>query len=121
MENIINRVSDINMDNLINNIEIAIAQQFSEDVHVLNVDPVEENYEGIDNLTKNYESWDWIFGKSPKFTITLDEETIFTISNGNIQLPGGISERFHQNLIHKLRNSDNFIMMRLAHLIRNIV
>jgi len=121
VENIINRVSDINMDNLIDKIEIAIAQQFSEDVHVLNVDPVEENYEGIDNLTKNYESWDWIFGKSPKFTITIDEETTFTISNGNIQLPGGISERFHQNLIHKLRNSDNIIMMRLAHLIRNIV
>ena len=121
MENIINRFSDVNMDNLIENIETAIAQQFSEDVHVLDVDPVEESYEGIDNLTKNYESWDWIFGKSPKFTIALDEETIFTITNGNIKLPGDMSEQFNQNLTHKLNNSNDFKNEKLEQIIRNIV
>jgi len=121
VENIINRVSDVDMDDLIENIETAIAQQFSEDVHVLDVDPVEESYEGIDNLTKNYESWEWIFGKSPKFTIALDEETIFTIKNGNIKLPGDMSEQFNQNLTHKLNNSNDFKNEKLEQIIRNIV
>lgn len=34
------------------------------------VDPKEENFPGITAICENFKSWDWIFGKTPKFSIS---------------------------------------------------
>lgn len=34
------------------------------------INPTEQSFPGIDDLRKNFESWEWRFGRTPKFTIS---------------------------------------------------
>lgn len=65
-----NLVAKNNMVN-IEKLEISIAEEFldSNDFHIEEVDPNESVYPGLENIRNNYESWDWVFGKTPEFTI----------------------------------------------------
>lgn len=36
------------------------------------INPTEKWFPGIDELRANYSSWDWVIGKTPKFTVEKD-------------------------------------------------
>ncbi|KAM8713137.1 hypothetical protein ACLKA7_013450 [Drosophila subpalustris] len=38
------------------------------------INPTEKWFPGIEELRKNYSSWDWVIGKTPKFTVEKDLE-----------------------------------------------
>lgn len=33
------------------------------------IEPIERNFPGLEDIKKDLKSWDWIFGKTPKFTV----------------------------------------------------
>jgi len=68
VKNLVAKNSEVNIEN----IEISIAEEFleSSDFHIEQVDPSENLYPGLDSIRHSYENWDWVFGKTPEFTIT---------------------------------------------------
>jgi len=38
------------------------------------INPTEKWFPGIEELRSNYSSWDWVIGKTPKFTVQKDLE-----------------------------------------------
>ena len=99
-------------ERLILRIEEAIARQFSDDEAIVNVNPREENYAGLEKIVKGYESWDWIFGKSPKFLINTSDGSKYPVINGKVEFEGA-KEKFSTELIDKLRQSPNNIDFKL--------
>lgn len=99
-------------ERLILRLEEAITRLVSEDGDIVNVEPCEENYAGIEKIVQGYESWDWIFGKSPKFTVNTSDGTKYPVINGKIDLSGS-KEELSIELIDKLRQSHNSIDLRL--------
>jgi len=98
-------------------IERSIAAEFS-DANIIDVHPTEENFAGLDQIIAGYQSWNWIFGKSPKFDIIVGDEK-FTIANGIITLDKELP--FDCNLLEHLYYSDNQTHKILASLIKNIL
>ena len=93
-------------EQLILRIEEAIARQFSEEEDIVNVEPSEEKYAGLEDIINGYKSWDWIFGKSPKFTLNTSDGQKYHVVNGKIDLAGS-KEEFSIELIDKLKQSHN--------------
>ena len=91
-------------ERLILRIEEAISRQFSENEDIVNVNPNEENYAGLQKIVEGYESWDWIFGKSPKFIINTSDGLKYPVINGKIDFAEA-KEEFSTELIDKLRQS----------------
>ena len=91
-------------ERLILRIEEAISRQFSENEDIVNVNPNEENYAGLQKIVEGYESWDWIFGKSPKFIINTSDGSKYPVINGKIDFAEA-KEEFSTELIDKLRQS----------------
>merc|ERR1711973_789026 len=81
--------SNQSTESLIRNIEQAIAQEFTgQEAEIVDIDPCEEQYPGIDEITRQYESWEWVFGKSPKFTFDLGQDDLnISVVNGIMKLP----------------------------------
>ena len=78
----------------------------SDDEAIVNVNPNEENFAGLEKIVKGYESWDWIFGKSPKFLINTSDGSKYPVINGKVDFAGA-KEKFSTELIDKLRQSPN--------------
>lgn len=60
--------ADITVDNLL----LAVAEEYLNNktlTGVENIDPKESDYLGLDQIRKDLSSWDWIYGKTPKFKI----------------------------------------------------
>ena len=93
-------------ERLILRIEEAVARLVSETEDIVNVEPCEENYPGLEKIVKGYESWDWTFGKSPKFTVNTTDGSKYPVINGKIDL-SGTQEEFSIQLLNKLRQSHN--------------
>jgi len=93
-------------ESLIRKIEEAIAQEFSGDeANIVDIDPCEASYPGIDDITRQYESWEWVFGKSPKFTFDLGQENNISVKNGIMQLPDGKEIKLTKETIEYLKES----------------
>ena len=112
-----NLTSTFQHDNLTDKIEEAIAAEFS-DSQITDVQPSEEEFPGLNKIIAGYQSWSWIFGKSPKFDIIVGDEK-FTISNGMLSLVDEIP--FDCNLLEHLYKSDCPNHQTLASIIENIV
>ena len=113
-----NLASNFHHENLTEELEKAIAAEFG-GFDIIDVQPSEENFKGLDKIIAGYKSWSWIFGKSPKFDVTVENEK-FTISNGMIsidkkELP------FDRNLLEYLNNSCYPNHKLLANLIKDIL
>ena len=91
-------------ERLILRLEEAIARQFSENEDIVNVNPNEENYAGLQKIVEGYKSWDWIFGKSPKFIMNTSDGLKYPVINGKVDFAGA-KEKFSTDLIDKLRQS----------------
>ena len=93
-------------ERLILRIEEAVARLVSETEDIVNVEPCEENYPGLEQIVQGYESWDWTFGKSPKFSVNTSDGSKYPVINGKIDLLG-TQEEFSIQLLSKLRQSHN--------------
>ena len=112
-----NLASNSDRDNLTEELEKAIAGELS-DADIIDVQPTEQNFTGLNKIIGGYQSWSWIFGKSPKFDIIVGNEK-FTISNGKILLDQEFP--FDRNLLEHLQNSPNSNYQILANIIKYIL
>ena len=107
VENLANlKAEAVDAERLILRLEEAIARLVSEDGDIVSVDPCEKNYAGLEKIVQGYESWDWIFGKSPKFTVNTSDGSKNPVINGKIDLSGS-NEELSIELMDKLRQSHN--------------
>merc|ERR1719402_1358892 len=60
---------NVNVD--IDSVQVDIAKEFvkSERVDIVKVDPKEETFPGIGSMAESLESWNWVFGKTPQFSL----------------------------------------------------
>jgi len=108
VENIATCQQNQGTESLIRNIEEAIAQEFSGDAaYIVDIDPCEASYPGINDITRQYESWEWVFGKSPKFTFDLGQENYISVKNGIMQLPDGKEIKLTKETIEYLKESQH--------------
>ena len=112
-------------ETLIRNIEQAVAELFIEDdddggdAEIVEVDPEDEDrYPGVGEIARHYASWDWVFGKSPKFTVGG-----LTVTGGAVTLPGhgDTPHRFSPELVETLRNLHSPDMTALANIVKDIL
>ena len=113
-----NLASNFQHDNLTEEIERAIAAEFGL-ADILDIEPSEENFPGLDKIIAGFQSWTWIFGKSPKFDIIVGDIK-FTVVNGMIhlsdkQLP------FDCHLLQHLDKSAQSNHQMLAGLLKDIL
>ena len=92
VKNLISICPSISTDDCIE----SVAQSFVEGDHnrILVLDPKESVAPGIGDVTAKFKSWEWIFGKTPKFTLEkefLSESYPFTIK---IQVNQGVISEF---------------------------
>ena len=117
-----NLITHDNNDDIIDEIETAIASEFSVDSDIVDVDPSEENYEGLENIVNNYQSWRWTFGKSPKFTINVDDEEYEFNDNKLKLLHSDKIFTFNEELLNQLINGTcDEKLARLGRVIKNIL
>lgn len=67
------------------------------------INPTEDWFPGIDNFTSEFRSWDWNFGKTPKFTVTrtldfLAHDGKIHRLNLNLEVENGIVEEIRMSL-----------------------
>ena len=79
-----NLASNFQHENLTGEIERSIAAEFSL-ADIIDIEPTEENFPGLDKIIAGFQSWNWIFGKSPKFDIIVGDLK-FPVMNGMINL-----------------------------------
>ena len=111
-------------ETLIRNIEQAVAELFVEDeedgdAEIVEVDPEDEvRYPGVGEIARHSASWDWVFGKSPKFTVRG-----LTVTSGALTLPGhgDTPHRFSPELVDTLRNLHSPDMRALSNIVKNIL
>ena len=113
-----NLASGFQHENLTEEIERAIAAEFGL-ADILDIEPTEENFPGLDKIIAGFQSWSWIFAKSPKFDIIVGDIK-FTVVNGMIylsdkQLP------FDGHLLDHLDKSAQSNHQMLARLLTNIL
>merc|ERR1719402_409644 len=55
----------------IDSVQVDIAKEFvkSERVDIIKVDPKGETFPGISSIAESLESWNWVFGKTPQFSL----------------------------------------------------
>jgi len=86
VKNLVAKNSMVNIEN----IEISIAEEFlrTSDVHIEEVNPCDTIYPGLEKIRSNYEHWDWVFGKTPEFTMSkscsVPQDVHKDISTGDI-------------------------------------
>ena len=79
-----NLASNFPPENLTEEIERSIGAEYSL-ADIIDIEPTEENFAGLDKIIAGFQSWNWIFGKSPKFDIIVGDLK-FTVMNGMINL-----------------------------------
>lgn len=89
--------------------------------------PREQAYPGLDVLSNQMSSWEWIYGKTPKFRISksdndvgnillvvdkariekinIEYDDIVTTNENNQLLKEFIGQQFHENIFHQLKES----------------
>ena len=113
-----NLASNFQHDNLTEEIERSIAAEFSL-ADIIDVEPTEENFPGLEKIIAGFQSWTWIFGKSPKFDIIVGDLKL-TVTNGMIKL----SEEplpFDSHLLEHLSKSAQPNHQMLAELLKDIL
>ncbi|XP_032674805.1 lipoyltransferase 1, mitochondrial-like [Odontomachus brunneus] len=102
IKNLIDINSDIEMDKLITVIgrEYLRTNAFilEDEGHELSqqqmeyqfIDPTEHLFTGLDKLTSEFRSWDWNFGKTPKFTVNRALEVIKVKSSVSLRAKLGV-------------------------------
>ena len=119
VENLANLEAGVNAERLIQRMEEAIASQCSEDMDILDVDPYEDSYVGLEKIVRSYESWDWIFGKSPKFTVNTCAGNKYDVINGLVEISGS-KEKFSHELLDKGRSYNRDLLL-LSESIKDII
>ncbi|XP_014478714.1 PREDICTED: lipoyltransferase 1, mitochondrial-like [Dinoponera quadriceps] len=114
IKNLIDVNADIEMDKLITVIgeeylrtkalvledeERELSQQ---EMELQFIDPTERLYTGLDKLTSEFRSWDWNFGRTPKFTVTRTLEATghdgkVQRLNFNVEVQNGVVEEVKMN------------------------
>ena len=113
-----NLASSFQHDNLTEEIERAIAAEFGV-ADILDVEPTEENFPGLDKICAGFQSWAWIFGKSPKFDINVSGIK-YTVMNGMIDLSDK-QMPFDCHLLEHLDQSAQSNHQMLARLLKDIL
>ena len=116
-----NLVNDSMVDsNITERLESAIAEEFAEGCDIKDVDPYEEYYKGIENIVDSYKSWSWVYGKTPKFTISEGDHE-YQFAEGNLQLANNQVMPFNADVYNHLMSSNDTRLVRLANLIKDII
>lgn len=116
VENLVNKCKYVDIDS----IEEAIATEFGVN-EIVDIDPSEEHYKGLDAIVEGYQSWPWIYGKSPKFSLASGNHKL-TVVNGQASLESNNeSFTFDSNLIDHLRSTGNIGLESFAELVEEIV
>lgn len=83
--NLAQKNNSITIDNLIK----SLAEQFlTNELNFQYINPNEESFPGIEKLKRDFSSWEWIFGRTPKFSISKPTELVgnlvLTVEKGRI-------------------------------------
>lgn len=113
-----NLASNFQHENLTEEIERSIAAEFSS-VDIIDIEPTEENYPGLDKIISGYQSWNWIFGKSPKFDIIVGDLKL-TVMHGMLNLSDQ-QFSFDSHLLEHLCKSAQSNHQMLARLLKDIL
>jgi len=105
----------------IKSIEYAIAEKFGLS-NIIEIQPIETEYKGLDKLEENYRSWSWIYGKSPKFSLSSKSQKL-TVINGKASLDSEDlgSFQFDTYLADHLENASDPELVCLGGCIRRLV
>lgn len=109
-----NHLVDITM------IENAIAAEFG--VHeLIEIVPNNLEYDGLQEIVEMYQSWDWIYGKSPKFSIASGETKIHIV-NGKVSMEySNEMYRFDEEFPSHLERTGITDLVELANIITKLV
>jgi len=114
VENLVNKCKAIDIDE----IETAIATEFGV-ADIVNIHPSDLVYDGLDEIEYGYRSWDWIFGKSPKFTIS-SGETRMSVVNG-IATVDNTTCKFDRDLLLQIGQTRNTDLDSLIAQMKNVL
>ncbi|CAI6344458.1 unnamed protein product [Macrosiphum euphorbiae] len=79
------------------------------------VTPNEQTFPGFNEIKNEMESWEWIYGRTPKFNITVkcnDQSVILSVKNGiienvatacNVSLNNLVNEKFNMNIVEEIK------------------
>ncbi|KAL4120705.1 hypothetical protein QTP88_013348 [Uroleucon formosanum] len=79
------------------------------------VTPNEQTFPGFNEIKNEMESWEWIYGRTPKFNITVkcnEQSVILSVKNGiienvatacNISLNNLVNEKFNMNIVEEIK------------------
>jgi len=70
-----NLVSDVEVNEAVTKLEETLVEKLGT-VPVIEVDPCEENFPGINDLERDLRGWQWTFAKTPKFTVTCGAQEV---------------------------------------------
>jgi len=103
-------------------IETAIATKFGVQ-NIVEIHPNEADFNGLDKIEEDYQSWSWIYGKSPKFSLS-SENLRLSVVNGKASLdPEDVdgSFPFGSLLVDHLENAPDQELVRLGGIIKKLV
>ena len=104
----------------IDEIEKAIATEFGVN-DIFDIHPSDLVYDGLDDIEEGYQSWDWIYGKSPKFSISSEHSKI-SVANGKASVePLNKTFNFDSGMLIHLEETRNPQLISLAGLIMKIL
>ena len=109
----------------------ALIQSFSDEYAVPEIlSPSELDTQAIDQLYQRYSSWEWLYGKTPKFDITLDTRFVWggvemglSLTQGKIESCRVFSDAMDQAFIENLSPAlcgCTFDSHKMAECIRNL-
>jgi len=87
IENLKTQCSEIEINQIMSHLSVAFLSSQSSPGFAIEIEPNEHQFAGIDKIESNYKSWDWIYGKTPKFKITSqidNNKCHVTVSHGLI-------------------------------------
>eukprot|EP00092_Neocalanus_flemingeri_P028491 GFUD01030941.1.p1 GENE.GFUD01030941.1~~GFUD01030941.1.p1 ORF type:complete len:340 (+),score=58.14 GFUD01030941.1:62-1021(+) len=116
VENLVNKCDSVD----IVEIETAIASEFSVD-DIVDIYPSDLVYEGLDEIEEGYQSWSWIYGKSPKFSVSNGDYKM-SISNGKAYVESqDKTYDFDSELPFHLEKTKNPKLISLASMLKKIL
>ena len=88
---------------------------------IIDITPSEFVYEGLDEIEEGYRKWSWIYGKSPKFSLTAENHTL-NVVNGKTNVDCNVSPvAFSSTLSNILLSSDDQALVQLGNIVQKIV
>ena len=103
-------------------IETAIARKFGVQ-NIVEIHPNEADFNNIDKIEEEYKSWSWIYGKSPKFSLSFENMKL-SVANGKASFDSANingSFNFDGYFVDYLKNAPDPELVKLGEIIKKLV